>query len=293
MLAYEYFTPHVFRDLFGTSPKCFLDTSTPQLKSVTLNLDMGEAFDYSMGLNMRYRINQYMNRQLEVILLQVGDSLQLSPGDVETYFDQDSRKTFQNLIDLLRGAVKMVILVEDLNWPLIRSTPEDAFEAAFLLDSYVVRPIQDALEQQCIAGGILLGRPVEDEPAWVHSAYKGDALFAPISCDITHDERVRGAFGFSLPEVTSLAEELLEDMNVRMSFLDEVKASEPAYRHKDYIEYSMNDVLCRLRQRTGQPGLEEEEFYYYRDSDDSDSDDDEDIEMEEVEDVLRAEDISA
>ncbi|KAF9028804.1 hypothetical protein BDZ89DRAFT_748418 [Hymenopellis radicata] len=118
-------------------------------------------------------------------------------------------------------------------------------------------------------------------------------LVRPISCDITHDERVRGAFGFSLPEVTSLAEELLEDMNVRMSFLDEVKASEPAYRHKDYIEYSMNDVLCRLRQRTGQPGLEEEEFYYYRDSDDSDSDDDEDIEMEEVEDVLRAEDISA
>ncbi len=182
----------------------------------------------------------------------------------------------------------MIVLVEDLNWPLIHSTPDSAFHAAFLLDVYVIRPIQDALEHQCIAGGVLLGRPIEDEPAWVHSQYKGDSLFTPIGCDITHDERIRGTFGFSLPEVTSLADEFLEDLDDRLSFLDEIKASQPAYRHEEYIELSMNDVLGHLRQRTGQPGLEnvDEETYLDHDNDDDTSDDDSDIEMDEVEEHL-------
>ncbi|KAF8908244.1 hypothetical protein CPB85DRAFT_1456136 [Mucidula mucida] len=286
MRAHESYTPHDFYHLFGISPVCRLDSSTPQ---VTLNLNMGLAFDYSLSGSMECRIKHYMNCHLEILLNKVGASLGLSSGDIDSLLEYDSRKTFQNIIYYLRDAVKLVILVDDFNWPLIHSTtPEDAFEAAFLLDAYVVRPIRDALDQQFVAGGILLGRPIEDEPAWVHSSYKGDALFTPIACDITHDNRVRGAFGFSLPQVTSLAEELLEDLDVQLSFIDEVKASEPAYRHEEYIEYSMSDVLCRLRQRTGQPGLEEEGLYHYCDTDSegSESDDEENIEMDEVEIVL-------
>lgn len=110
-------------------------------------------------------------------------------------------------------------------------------------------------------------------------------MFAPIACDVTHDECVRGAFGFSLSEIASLADEFLEDLDVRLSFLDEVKTSQAAYRHGEYIEYSMSDVLSRLRQRTGQPGPppSDEALYRYRVQSGYDSDVDYDMDIDELE----------
>lgn len=94
MFAYEFAPTNLLHELFPATT-CF---PTPPPATVVLDLDLGWAFEHNTRWGMETRINKYMNRQLQLLLYQIGDCLHWSSGDRAAYFDYNSRKTFQNII---------------------------------------------------------------------------------------------------------------------------------------------------------------------------------------------------
>ncbi|KAF9019594.1 hypothetical protein BDZ89DRAFT_1164603 [Hymenopellis radicata] len=161
--------------------------------------------------------------------------------------------TFDEILDLLTfSGYKLVLFIDNFNSPLLNSTPENCNDIHGRIWDCIICPLRSALEAGLVVGGVVLGTPIAEEPIWVRSSQASQSLFEHIARDVSDEERVRGAFGFTLPEVQELAAEALGEAE-GIKFVDELKHS-PAYRSGDYVEYSMEDVLGRLRSRTMSAG---------------------------------------
>ncbi|KAF8911725.1 hypothetical protein CPB85DRAFT_1434763 [Mucidula mucida] len=192
---------------FGPRPSSFSYFRGDRL---VLPVDLQGVF-YDTSENMCSSANAYLNSIYRSFLRQYAEQLDLFDEDeILSYVHPTSKDTFDEILTLLTySGHKLILLIDNFNWPLLKSTPEN-----YIAISHVVL----------------------------------DCISQPFRTD---DDRVRGAFGFTLPEVQALAAEALGEVE-GIKFVDELKQCPAAYRRGDYIEYSMDDVLERLKPRIGQ-----------------------------------------
>ncbi|KAF8991036.1 hypothetical protein BDZ89DRAFT_1086858 [Hymenopellis radicata] len=191
-------------------------------------------------------VDAYLNAVYYCFLHQYAEKLDLSDADeIRSYICPQATHTFDEILDLLTfSGHKLVLFIDNFNSPLLNSTPENCNDIHGRIWDCIICPLRSALEAGLVVGGVVLGTPIAEEPIW--------SLFEHIARDVSDEERVRGAFGFTLPEVQELAAEALGEAE-GIKFVDELKHS-PAYRSGNYVEYSMEDVLGRLRSCTMSAG---------------------------------------
>ncbi len=116
-------------------------------------------------------------------------------------------------------------------------------------------PIATGLDDQVIAGGMIFGKPVSEEPSWVRESVTAGVLFEGIACDISDESSVHGAFGYTWDEVTALADEVLPTAEMRTQCLGAIQSNCLKYHDPEgkHVEYSVDDVLTSLREQIGLP----------------------------------------
>ncbi|KAF8896952.1 hypothetical protein CPB85DRAFT_204282 [Mucidula mucida] len=230
--------------VFGDHP-----SSLPPVRGdrLVLRVDVQEVF-YDTGENMRRSVNEYMNMMIyHDFFVRYAEELDLS--DTANLFHPTSRLTFDELVLLLpRSGHKLIILIDNFNWPLLKSTPENYVEISSFLRDCIIDPFRSALDDGCVVGGAIVGQPLEEEPTWVRSALLSQ--FNQIGCDISDEEQARGAFGFTFSEVQALVTEVLGESE-GMKFVDEMKDA-PNYCSGDNVEYSMRNTFERFSSFMGQ-----------------------------------------
>ncbi|KAF9043618.1 hypothetical protein BDZ89DRAFT_1128305 [Hymenopellis radicata] len=127
------------------------------------------------------------------------------------------------LLLLARSGHQLIILIHNFNWPLLTSTPKNYIDISAFIWDCIIDPFRSALDGGYVVDGAIsiLGRPFDEEPTWVRSSPISQSLFDHIGCHISDEERVRGAFGFTLPEVQALAAEVFGESDIRI--VDELK----------------------------------------------------------------------
>ncbi|KAF8885928.1 hypothetical protein CPB85DRAFT_1336849 [Mucidula mucida] len=144
-------------------------------------------------------LNEYMNMIYHDFFVRYAEELDLS--DTANLFHPTSRLTFDELVLLLpRSGHKLIILIDNFNWPLLTSTPENYVEISSFLRDCIIDPFRSALDDGYVVGGAIVGQPLEEEPTWVRSALLSQSLFDQIGCDISDEEQARGAFGLGESE---------------------------------------------------------------------------------------------
>ncbi|KAF9028754.1 hypothetical protein BDZ89DRAFT_1065842 [Hymenopellis radicata] len=239
----------VFTRFFGPSPSL-------QAKYLTLFIDMAEAFA-QRAHGPDSSINAYMNGVLKGFLLSSAIQLDLSLEEIaEIPLNGSSSGIFLWVLECVANAgYQLIVTVEDFNLPLINSTPETLKDIVNAIFFRLVRPIATGIDDQVIAGGMILGKPVSDEPSWVRESDSAGILFDRIACDLSHKSCVLGAFGYTWDEVTALAGEVLPTAEQRARCLGAVQSSCAKYHDPEgkYVEYSVDGVLTALREQNGLP----------------------------------------
>lgn len=156
----------------------------------------------------------------------------------------------QNLV--AAAECKVLLFIDNFNSPLIHSTPGNVVKIMDLLDSYIVYPVERYLGDQDIVGGLIVGRPVEEEPVWSRCEETRPELFLPISVNISDEPEVHGAFGLSLDEVAAFAEVASANVQEQEDFVAAVKTDCLTYAAGERVEYFMRDVAIRFRRCIGE-----------------------------------------
>lgn len=240
---------------------------------LVLSLDMKRAFykmsSVSRADDLHSMLNDYMNSKLENFLCHYYDRLNIDLCRVPACLRTWSQGTFRTvmvksaiifLFPLSRSFQELVaetddrvlLFVDDFNYPLIHSNSDNADLIIDSIVTHLVNPVRAAMDNQLIVGGMFAGRPASEEPAW--TKFDMDYFLSPITHDISNEDIVAGAFGFTLLEVENLARELLRDAIAESELVAQVKRLDNRYAFgkTSNTAYPMNEVLALLRERTGE-----------------------------------------
>ncbi|KAF8876193.1 hypothetical protein CPB85DRAFT_1259945 [Mucidula mucida] len=247
--AYSVHSKKVFTRFFGSSPSL-------EAKTLTLFIDMAKAFARPAH-DPFSTMNTYMNGVLKGFLRSSAIKLDLSLEEIAAIpLDGLSSAIFLWIVECIANAgYELIVTVEDYNLPLINSTPGDIEDIVDAIFFHLVLPIATGLDDQVIAGGMIFGKPVSEEPSWVRESVTAGVLFEGIACDISDESSVHGAFGYTWDEVTALADEVLPTAEMRTQCLGAIQSHCLKYHDPEgkHVEYSVDDVLTSLREQIGLP----------------------------------------
>ncbi|KAF9024060.1 hypothetical protein BDZ89DRAFT_1069439 [Hymenopellis radicata] len=179
-----------------------------------------------------------LNAALRSFLTRYRDLLGLTQHEINRRLYTGRRGSiFTWVMDLARRCGnRVVILLDNINAPLIKSTEDNIRDIRASLDILLVSPIEAAMD---------MGPSSE--------AFRTH-VFDNITIDRSEWEVVNRCLGFTKSEISALAAERLPAEDVE-PFVDDVIRTVDAFNPEFNLPstYSMSGVLAQLRKRTGQP----------------------------------------
>ncbi|KAF8876184.1 hypothetical protein CPB85DRAFT_1568153 [Mucidula mucida] len=248
LFAFNTHCEAVFRRFFGTSPP--LDH-----RCMTLFIHMECIFTQPTE-SPTCVMKKYMSGVLKNFLRTNAPQLNISFEEIEQFSPISSLVIFDWILESMRKAgYSLIVLIENFNILFINSTPETISDIEYAIAFNLVKPIVAGIDDQVIAGGMILGKPESEEPSWVRDGAEGRTIFDRIARDISNEASVHGAFGYTWDQIKALADEVLSTPEERAECLEIIQST--CAKHQDperkYVEYSVDDVLTRLREQKGLP----------------------------------------
>ncbi|KAF8876192.1 hypothetical protein CPB85DRAFT_1568154 [Mucidula mucida] len=264
LFAFNHHCESVFRRFFGTSPP--LDHHY-----MTLFIDMACVFTRPTE-SPTCAMKKYMSGVLKDFFAPTPRS-SIYPSKKSTGVLPFPQLQFLgglwSVESVYEAGYSLIVIIENFNIPLINSTPETISDIEFAIAYNLVNPIITGIDDQVITGGMILGKPESEEPSWVRDSAYSRSIFDQIARDISHEACVHGAFGYTWDQIRALADEVLSTPEERAECLEIIQST--CAKHQDperkYVEYSVDDVLTRLRGQKGLPARHPspEPFYYESD----------------------------
>ncbi|KAF8911781.1 hypothetical protein CPB85DRAFT_1303421, partial [Mucidula mucida] len=248
LFAFNTHCEAVFRRFFGTSP--LLDHHY-----MILFVDMARVSTRPTE-SPTCAMNTYMSGVLKDFLRTNAPQLNISFEEIEQCSPISSPVIFDWVLESMREAgYSLIVIIENFNIPLINSTPDTIPEIEYAIAFNLVMPIVSGIDDQVIAGGMILGKPESEEPSWARDSVDDSMIFDLIARDISNEASVHGAFGYTWDQIKALADEVLSTPEERAECLEIIQST--CAKHQDperkYVEYSVDDVLTRLREQKGLP----------------------------------------
>ncbi|KAF9024035.1 hypothetical protein BDZ89DRAFT_1069416 [Hymenopellis radicata] len=204
----------------------------------------------------------YMNTALGSFLSRYRDLLDLNQHEINhrMYLGRHC-SNFTWVMNLAISCnTRVVILIDNLNAPLMKSTEDNIEDIRSVLDRLLVAPIEAAIRKGSVIGGVAVASPLSHEPDWTPfppgSSYRTH-VFDNITIDRSESDVVNRCLGFTKSEISALTAERLPAEDVE-PFVNDVVGRVDAFDSKFHLPrtYSMSGVLDELRKRTGQSASE-------------------------------------
>ena len=119
--------------------------------------------------------------------------------------------------------LKVLLFVDNYDDALVRSSLDNIHEIYQILHQYLDEVITMGMRKNVIAGGCILGLPVDASPTWVFEDSYSRVFLEKVCDDRTYDGVIGHAFGVIPQEMLALGHELLGSEEDAERFVNDVR----------------------------------------------------------------------